>query len=52
MDIDYALIKPLAYYQEVGEFNVEPSPHVILICKTGGYRVVNMLAGEQLPRIC
>jgi hydrogenase expression/formation protein HypE len=36
----------------VGEVVEEPAGHVILNTLFGGERVVDMLAGEQLPRIC
>ena len=36
----------------VGEVLDEPAGHVILNTLFGGERVVDMLAGEQLPRIC
>ena len=36
----------------VGEVLAEPAGHVILETLFGGERVVDMLAGEQLPRIC
>lgn len=36
----------------IGEFTIEHPGQVILKSKIGGHRVVNMLAGEQLPRIC
>ncbi|MDH5538017.1 MAG: hydrogenase expression/formation protein HypE [Rhizobacter sp.] len=36
----------------VGEVVAEPAGHVILDTLFGGERVVDMLAGEQLPRIC
>ncbi len=36
----------------VGEVCAAPAGHVILCTKFGGERVVDMLVGEQLPRIC
>jgi hydrogenase expression/formation protein HypE len=36
----------------VGEVCAEPAGNVILSTKFGGERVVDMLVGEQLPRIC
>jgi hydrogenase expression/formation protein HypE len=36
----------------VGEVCAAPSGHVILSTAIGGDRVVDMLVGEQLPRIC
>ncbi len=36
----------------VGEVRAEPAGHVILGTRFGGERVVDMLVGEQLPRIC
>ena len=36
----------------IGEFTAEHARQVILKSNIGGHRVVNMLAGEQLPRIC
>ena len=36
----------------VGEVMAEPAGHVILNTLFGGERVVDMLVGEQLPRIC
>jgi hydrogenase expression/formation protein HypE len=36
----------------VGEVLAEPAGHVLLNTLFGGERVVDMLAGEQLPRIC
>ena len=36
----------------IGEVSAAPSGSVILLTAFGGARVVDMLAGEQLPRIC
>jgi hydrogenase expression/formation protein HypE len=36
----------------IGEVLAEPAGHVILNTLFGGERVVDMLVGEQLPRIC
>ncbi|MDP3224813.1 MAG: hydrogenase expression/formation protein HypE [Rubrivivax sp.] len=36
----------------VGEVLAEPAGHVVLNTAFGGERVVDMLVGEQLPRIC
>jgi len=36
----------------IGEVCAEPAGNVILATAIGGDRVVDMLAGEQLPRIC
>jgi len=36
----------------VGEFTTEHPRQVVMKSNIGGRRVVNMLAGEQLPRIC
>ena len=36
----------------VGEVLAEPAGHVVLNTPFGGERVVDMLVGEQLPRIC
>ena len=36
----------------VGEVLTEPAGHVVLQTVFGGERVVDMLVGEQLPRIC
>jgi len=36
----------------VGEVLAEPAGHVVLNTVFGGERVVDMLVGEQLPRIC
>jgi hydrogenase expression/formation protein HypE len=36
----------------IGEVSVEPQGIVILNTAFGGTRIVDMLAGEQLPRIC
>jgi hydrogenase expression/formation protein HypE len=36
----------------IGEILPAPAGHVILSTTIGGDRVVNMLVGEQLPRIC
>ena len=36
----------------IGEIVTEHPGQVILNSNIGGRRVVNMLAGEQLPRIC
>ncbi len=36
----------------IGEVTVEPAGNVILATAFGGDRVVDMLVGEQLPRIC
>lgn len=36
----------------IGEIGASPQGHVILATAFGGQRVVDMLVGEQLPRIC
>jgi hydrogenase expression/formation protein HypE len=36
----------------IGQVTAEPSGMVILRSVVGGDRVVTMLSGEQLPRIC
>lgn len=36
----------------IGEITAEPAGRVILSTAFGGYRVVDVLVGEQLPRIC
>ena len=36
----------------IGEVTVEHTRQVVMKSNIGGRRVVNMLAGEQLPRIC
>jgi len=36
----------------IGEVLAEPAGHVVLNTTFGGERVVDMLVGEQLPRIC
>ncbi|MEO7523222.1 MAG: AIR synthase-related protein, partial [Ferruginibacter sp.] len=36
----------------IGEVNKEHVRQVVMKSNIGGRRVVNMLAGEQLPRIC
>ncbi len=36
----------------VGEVKAEPRGIVALVTGFGGTRIVDMLAGEQLPRIC
>lgn len=36
----------------IGEITSEHAPQVLMKSNIGGRRVVNMLAGEQLPRIC
>lgn len=36
----------------IGEITTEHQRQVIMKSNIGGHRVVNMLAGEQLPRIC
>ncbi len=36
----------------IGEVSAAPAGHVILSTAIGGDRVVDMLVGEQLPRIC
>ena len=36
----------------VGEVTASPAGSVILTTSFGGDRIVDMLAGEQLPRIC
>ena len=36
----------------IGEVLAEPAGHVVLNTAFGGERVVDMLVGEQLPRIC
>jgi hydrogenase expression/formation protein HypE len=38
--------------QIIDEVVAEPSGIVILTTRIGGKRVVDMLSGEQLPRIC
>ncbi|MFP5265677.1 MAG: hypothetical protein ACLGJB_27660 [Blastocatellia bacterium] len=35
-----------------GEVKVEPRGVVAMVTRFGGTRIVDMLAGEQLPRIC
>jgi hydrogenase expression/formation protein HypE len=37
---------------EIGEVVTEPAGKVFLKTSIGGHRMVDMLAGEQLPRIC
>ncbi len=36
----------------IGEVKVEPQGIVSMVTGFGGTRIVDMLAGEQLPRIC
>ena len=36
----------------IGEVIEDPSGKVIMETRIGGKRIVDMLAGEQLPRIC
>jgi len=36
----------------IGEVREKPTGKVILVTKFGGARIVDMLVGEQLPRIC
>ncbi len=36
----------------IGEVRAEPAGRVLLRSRVGGTRVVDMLSGEQLPRIC
>lgn len=36
----------------VGEITAEPAGNVVLATAFGGHRMVDMLVGEQLPRIC
>ena len=36
----------------VGRVEESPGRHVVLQSRIGGNRVVDMLSGEQLPRIC
>jgi len=36
----------------IGEVTAEPKGRVLLKTALGGTRVVDMLAGEMLPRIC
>ena len=36
----------------VGKVEETPAPTVVLQSRIGGNRVVDMLSGEQLPRIC
>jgi len=36
----------------IGEVVLEPAGRVILKTRIGGTRIVDMLTGEQLPRIC
>jgi hydrogenase expression/formation protein HypE len=36
----------------IGEITSEHARQVLMKSNIGGRRVVNMLAGEQLPRIC
>ena len=36
----------------IGEVTTEHTKQVLMKSNIGGRRVVNMLAGEQLPRIC
>lgn len=48
-------LRTLAYGQNaavIGEVTTEHPKQVVLHSRIGGKRVVNMLVGEQLPRIC
>jgi len=48
-------LRTLAYGQDaavIGEVTTEHPKQVVLHSRIGGKRVVNMLVGEQLPRIC
>ena len=36
----------------IGEVSDEPRRKVVLRSRIGGLRVVDMISGEQLPRIC
>lgn len=36
----------------IGEVLEDNAPKVIMQTRTGGHRIVDMLTGEQLPRIC
>lgn len=48
-------LRTLAYGQDaavIGEITSEHPKQVVLHSRIGGKRVVNMLVGEQLPRIC
>jgi hydrogenase expression/formation protein HypE len=36
----------------IGEVKQEPARKVVLLTRAGGRRLVDMLSGEQLPRIC
>jgi hydrogenase expression/formation protein HypE len=36
----------------IGEVTSENPPFVVMKTRVGGTRVVEMLSGEQLPRIC
>lgn len=38
--------------QIIGEVVAEPAGAVMMKTRIGGTRVVDMLSGEQLPRIC
>lgn len=54
-DAFLAKLQTLAHGQHaaiIGEIVAEHPKQVILTSKIGGKRVVNMLVGEQLPRIC
>ena len=36
----------------IGEVVAEPKARVVMKTRVGGTRIVDMLAGEMLPRIC
>ena len=36
----------------IGEVTDKPAEQVLLRTRVGGHRILNLLRGEQLPRIC
>ena len=54
-DVVLSAIKENKYGQDaqiIGEVNKTGEPKVLLSALSGGTRIINLLAGDQLPRIC
>ena len=47
-----ALATPLGAGDPIGEVEAEPARVVVLLTSFGGTRIVDMLVGDPLPRIC
>jgi hydrogenase maturation factor len=49
--LDHCLVVPTASIHRIQECHVEPG-RVTMRTEFGGRRIIDMLVGEQLPRIC